>query len=118
MPSRSLVRAFLALYVTLGIVVCVESVLTVVAALHGRFSPHDRPHALLLGNLEAGAAILFLIPRTMPAGAALLLPIFALAFVLHLAGGHPNYPLLIYAAAVVFIRVHGVRGYHWSALAV
>jgi len=109
-----LVRAFLALYVTLGIVVCLESVLTVLAALHGGFSPRDRPHALLLGSLEAGAAILFLIPGLMHAGAALLLTIFAAAFGLHLAGGHPNFALLIYAAAVLFVRVHGVRGYRWS----
>ena len=118
MPPRSLVRAFLVLYVTLGLAVCLESALTVVAALHGGFSPHDRPHALLLGSVEAGAAIRFLIPRTMPGGAALLLTIFALAFGLHLAGGHPNFALLIYAAAVLFIRVHGVRGYRWSPLAV
>jgi uncharacterized membrane protein HdeD (DUF308 family) len=114
MPSRSLVRTFLVLYATLGVVVCLESVLTVVAALHGGFSPHDRPHALLLGGVEAAAAILFLIPRTMPAGATFLLAVFALAFGLHLAGGHPNFGLLIYAAAVLFIRAHGVRGYHWT----
>lgn len=53
----------------------------------------------------------FLIPRTMRWGAAALLVIFALAFGLHLLGGHPNLDLLIYAAAVVFIRVHGVQGY-------
>jgi uncharacterized membrane protein HdeD (DUF308 family) len=118
MPPRSLVRAFLMLYVTLGLVVCLQSVLTIVAALHGGFSPQERPHALVLGSLEAGAAVLFLIPRSMPLGAALLLGIFAIAFGLHLLGGHPNYSLLIYAAAVLFIRVHGVRGYRWSASAV
>ena len=116
MPSRPLVRAFLALYITVGIIVCFESVDTVVTALQGGVSSHDRPHALLLGTLEAGAAILFLIPRAMPWGAAVLLGVFALAFGLHLLGGHPNLDLLIYAAAVLFIRVHGVRGYRWSAL--
>ena len=117
MPRRSLVRAFLALYVTLGLVICLESVQTVVAALNGGFSLHDHLHALVLGSLEAGAAVLFLIPRLMQAGAALLLVIFALAFGLHLAGGHPNFSLLIDAAAVLFVRVHGVQGHRWSALA-
>jgi uncharacterized membrane protein YphA (DoxX/SURF4 family) len=103
--------------VTVGIIVCLESVQTVIAALQGGFSPSNRPHALLLGALETAAAILFLIPRTMRWGAAGLLTIFVLAFGLHLAGGHPNFALLIYAAAVLFIRVHGVQGYRWSAMA-
>ena len=115
MPSPSLVRSFLALYLTVGIIIAIESVETVVAALHGGFSPHDRPHAIVLGTLEAVAALLFLIPRTMRWGAGALLLIFALAFGLHLASGHPNLDLLIYAAAVLFVRVHGVRGYRWSA---
>ncbi len=117
MPPRSLVRAFLTLYVTVGIIVCLESVQTVRAALRGGFSAHDRPHALVLGALEAAAAILFLIPQTMRWGAAGLLVIFALAFGLHLAGGHPNFDLLVFAAAVLFIRVHGVAGYRWSPAA-
>jgi hypothetical protein len=118
MPPRSLVRAFLGLYVTVGLVVCLESILTVLAALHGGFSSHDRPHAVFLGSVEAVAALVFLIPRTMGTGAAVLLVVFALAFGLHLAGGHPNFDLLVLAAVVLFIRIHGVSGYRWSAVAV
>jgi hypothetical protein len=118
MPPRSLVRAFLALYVTVGVIVLLESLLTVHGALHGGFAPHDRPHALTLGILEAAAAILFLIPKAMRWGAAALLAIFALAFSLHFLGGHPNLDLPVFAAAVAFIRVHGVRGYRWSPVAV
>ncbi len=114
MAERSVVRAFLALYLVVGVIIAVESVRTVAAALHGGFSPRERPHALLLGSLETIAAILFLIPTTMRWGAAALVGIFGIAFLLHLAGGHPNLSLLIYAAAVIFIRVHGVRGYRWS----
>jgi hypothetical protein len=115
MPPQSLVRAFLALYLAVGVIVLIESVSTVLAAVNGGFSSHDRPHALILGAIESVAAILFLIPRTMRAGAALLLVVFGLAFALHLAGGHPNLDLLVFAAAVFFVRVHGVRGYRWTA---
>jgi uncharacterized membrane protein YphA (DoxX/SURF4 family) len=113
LPRPSVVRAFLVLYVIVGVIVCIESIETIIAALHGRFPVHDRRHALMLGILETVAAILFLIPRTMRWGAAGLLAIFALAFLLHLSGGHPNFNLLIYAAAVLFIREHGVRDYRW-----
>ena len=118
MQPRSLVRAFLVLYVTVGVIVCAESVQTVLAALQGDFSAHDRPHALVLGGLEAVAAILFLIPQTMRWGAAGLLMIFALAFCLHAVGGHLNLDLLIFAAAVLFVRTHGVRGCRWSPSAI
>jgi hypothetical protein len=117
MPSPSLVRAFLVLYVAVGAIVLLESVLTVVAALQGGFTPQDRPHALILGSLESVAAGLFLIPQTMRWGATALLVIFTVAFGLHLAGGHPNFALLVYAAAVLFVRAHGVQGYRWSAAA-
>jgi hypothetical protein len=117
MPPRSLVRAFLVLYVTLGLVILVESVRTVLAAHQGAFSGPDTTHAMLLGGLEALAAAAFLVPRTMRVGAGVLLAIFATAFVLHAVGGHPNLVLLVYASGVLFVRVHGVAGYHWSAAA-
>lgn len=113
-PPRSLVRAFLALYVTLGIVILVESVETVLRARAGAFHGPDRLHALVLGGLEAAAAVAFLVPRAMHAGAAVLLAIFALAFGLHALQGSPNLVLLVYGAGVLFVRVHGVSGYHWT----
>jgi hypothetical protein len=114
-PPRSLVRAFLALYVTLGLVILIESVVTVLAA-HGGSAYHgsDRRHALILGSLEAIAAVAFLVPRAMSVGATALLGIFALAFGLHLLQGSPNLGLLVYGAGVLFVRVHGVTGYSWS----
>jgi hypothetical protein len=118
MQTPSLVRAFLTLYVTIGVVVCIESVATVVAAVRGELPALTRPHALILGGLEVVAAVLFLIPRTMRWGAAGLLVIFALAFGIHAAGGDPNLDLLILAAAVLFVRTHGVRGYRRAPSAV
>src|SRR5882672_4448846 len=114
MPSRSLVRAFLGLYVVLGLVVLVESIGTVVAATHGDSHGHDRLHALILGSFEIFAAALFLVPRTMRWGAAGLLVIFLLAFAIHASRGSPPLTLLVYAAGVLFVRVHGVQGYRWS----
>ncbi len=115
MPSRALVRAFLALYVTLGAIVLVESIDTVMAATHGDIHGHTRVHALILGSFEIVAAALFLIPRTMRWGAAGLLVIFALAFAIHTIDGQPPLNLLVFAAAVLFVRVHGVTGYRWAA---
>jgi hypothetical protein len=117
MPPRSLVRAFLALYVALGAVVLLESIDTVVAATHGGFPGHDRLHAPILGSFEFIAAALFLVPRTMRWGAAGLLVIFLLAFALHTIEGHPPLTLMVYAAGVLFVRVHGVQGYRWSGAA-
>jgi hypothetical protein len=41
-------------------------------------------------------------------------PIFAQAFGLHLLQGSPNLVLLVYGSGVLFVRVHGVAGYHWT----
>lgn len=115
MAPRPLVRAFLGLYVTLGAVVLVQSVQTILAAgVRAKAAP-DHVHAFLVGTVEAIAALLFLIPRTMGLGANALLAIFALAFSLHALEGHPNLALLVYAAGVLFVRIHGVRSYGWKA---
>ena len=113
-PPRSLVRAFLALYVTLGLVVLFESVATVLAATGHGFHGPDRLHAQILGSVEAVAAVAFLVPRAMAVGATALLAIFALAFGLHILQGSPNLVLLVYGAGVLFVRVHGVAGYQWT----
>jgi uncharacterized membrane protein YphA (DoxX/SURF4 family) len=109
MPGRSLVRAFVALYLTLGAVVLVQSVQTVIGARRGAFRPGDQLHAFILGSVEVVGALLFLIPRTMRTGAAVLLAIFALAFLLHATEGDLHLTLLVYAAGVLFVRIHGVR---------
>lgn len=107
MPNPSLLRSFRLLHFTLGIVILVQSVETVVAARQGELPAGDRLHALLLGSVEAGAALLFMIPATMKAGAALLLVIFAIAFGLHALRGDFATSLLVFAAGVHFVRVHG-----------
>lgn len=115
MAQRPLVRAFLTLYVTLGLVVLVQSVQTILEAQRGAGAGPDRLHAVILGAIEALAALLFLVPRTMRVGAAALLAIFALAFGLHTLRGDLHLTLLVYSAGALFVRVHGVRGYGWQA---
>ena len=73
MPDRPLFRQFVVLYVTLGLVVLIQSVETAVGAVRGTIPPVDQHHALILGTLETIAAVLFLVPRTMRLGADLLL---------------------------------------------
>jgi hypothetical protein len=107
-PDRPLFRQFVVLYVTLGLVVLIQSVETAVAAVRGTIPPADQHHALILGTLETIAAVLFLVPRTMRLGADLLLVIFGLAFVLHALRGDPPLTLLVYGAAALFVRTHGV----------
>ncbi|MFI5210999.1 MAG: hypothetical protein ACHQ2E_11185 [Gemmatimonadales bacterium] len=107
MPTPSLVRAFRLFHLTLGAVVLIQSVQTVLAARNGGLAPGDRVHGLVLGSLEAVAALLFLLPRTMRAGAVMLLVIFAAAFGLHALRGDVATTLLVYAAGVLFVREHG-----------
>jgi uncharacterized membrane protein len=105
---RRLSRAFAILYLTLGLVVLVQSVSTVVEAVRASVPIADRHHGLILGGLETLAAVLLLIPRTMRLGASALLVIFALAFAFHAVQGDVAWPLLVYGAAVFFVRTHGV----------
>ena len=106
MPSRGLVRAFYALWWTVGIVIFYLSATTARGAV-GRGHDAADLHALIIGSVEAIAALLFLVPRTMVWGGAGLLATFTAAFLLHAHAHHFAAPLLIYAAAVLFVMVHG-----------
>jgi hypothetical protein len=117
MPDRPLYRQFVVLYVTLGLVVLIQALETAVGAARGTIPPGDQLHALILGTFEAIAAVLFLVPRTMRVGADSLLVIFALAFVLHALRGEAALTLLVYAAATLFVRTHGVGRSPAAALA-
>lgn len=106
MPSRHLVRAFFALWWILGILLIAYSVQT---AWHSLKSGTDGAslHVAALASVEAVAALLFLVPSTMRVAGVCLLAAFALAFVLHLTRGEFASQLLLYAAGVTFIMVHG-----------
>jgi hypothetical protein len=104
MQHRLVVRAFIALWWIVGLLLVWYSLRTV----SGTFDDPARPHIAILAALEAAAAILFLIPRTMRIGGASLLVIFAIAFVLHAVHREFASQLILYAAAVAFVVVHGV----------
>jgi uncharacterized membrane protein YphA (DoxX/SURF4 family) len=105
MPSLSLVRAFVVQWWTAGIVVLYLSLKTVYAGLQSG-GGYD-PHAILVGSFEAIAALLFLIPRTLRIGAFGLLVTFAVVFVIHAFRLQFRGDLLVYAAVVSFVAVHG-----------
>ena len=100
MPSRKLMRAFVLLWWTLGVVLLVGSVQTVQSFWH--HSP-----VVLLGGVEAVAAVLFLVPQTLRLGAAALLLTLAVALLLHLTMHELRWDLLLYASGVYFVAVHG-----------
>ena len=104
MPPLRLVRAFVALWWTTGAVILVLSAVTAKQALHA--DAHD-PHVALLAAFEAVSALLFLLPWTLRAGAAGLLLTLAAALLIHGTQGHFRGDLLVYAAVVVFVAVHG-----------
>lgn len=68
---------------------------------------------MLVGGFEAVAALLFLAPRTMRLGAVGLLATFAFAFLLHAGRWQFRGDLLVYAAAVGFVAVHGAVPMSW-----
>jgi hypothetical protein len=94
-------RVFVALHLALGSTLLVGGLMAAVGA--------DRrdPHALVLGSVETLAAVLFLLPRTLRLGAALLLVTLAAAFTIHLLRGEWPGGLVIYAVGVAFVAVHG-----------
>jgi uncharacterized membrane protein YphA (DoxX/SURF4 family) len=98
---RQLRHAFLLFHLALGTALLWGSVHMV---LH--LGPAD-PHALVLGTIEAVAAVAFLLRRTMRIGAGVLLVVLALAVVVHATRGDWRPDLLVYAAGVLLVLVHG-----------
>ena len=114
MPPRRLLRAFVALWLVTGSVLLGLSITTIQDGWLG--SRHVNPHLVTLGVLEAAAAVLFMTPRTLRPGAIGLLVTIAGAFATHLALGQFRGDLLLYAAVVTFILVHGPLTYtQWRA---
>ena len=111
MPSVSLVRAFVVQWWTVGTVLLYLSVKTMHAGLQAG-SGHD-PHLILIGGFEAFAALLFLIPRTLRIGAFGLLMVFAVVFLIHALQLQLRGDVLVYAAVVLFVAVHGSVPMAW-----
>ena len=106
MPDAREAQSFRIFWWTLGIGILVMSVQTILAA-RGMHS-HAEIHATMIGALEAISAVLFLIPKTMRIGAVGLLLTIFVAFAIHAFMHQFRWDLLIYAAAVFYIRRRGV----------
>jgi uncharacterized membrane protein YphA (DoxX/SURF4 family) len=94
---------FTAFHVCLGLALLWGSVHTL---LH--LGPADL-HARVIAWVEAVGAVAFLIPRTLRLGAALLLAAIVPAAILHATRGEWRPDLLVYAAGVLLVMVHGSR---------
>ena len=104
MPPKPLVRAFIVLWWVLGIGLLIGSSET---AWHAAVGSSPNPHVVLLGAVEALAAVLFLFPRTMRLGAAGLGAAIAVALLVHLGRNELRFDLAIDAVAVSFVAIHG-----------
>jgi len=99
--SERIRRAFVAFHLILGGALLWASVHTL---LH--LGPIDF-HARVIGSLEAAGAVAFLVPRTLRLGAGLLLLTLVGAILVHAGRGEWRPDLLVYAAGVVLVTVHG-----------
>ena len=111
MPRMGLIRAFVVQWWTAGLVLLFLSLKTAYHGLEAGGS-HD-PHLVIIGGLEAIAALLFLIPRTLKIGAVGLLLTLAVVFLFHAARLQFRGDLLVYAAVVSFVAVHGSVPMSW-----
>ena len=114
MSARSLFWSYLALWVVTGVLLFVAGVESVLQT-PGIFPP-GTPRFVLLGALQAAAAVLFLIPRTLRIGAAGLLGVITVIFVVQTGLGYFRGDLLLYAVAVLFVLIHGTPTHaQWRA---
>jgi uncharacterized membrane protein YphA (DoxX/SURF4 family) len=90
---------------TLGIIVLIESLITLFQS--DRMAHGQIPHRVLavLAAAEALAALLFLIPATLRLGAVSLMAIFFAALAFHGLHGQWNLSLLVYAAGVFLVMI-------------
>ena len=105
MPPERLMRSFLFLWLTTGIALFYGSIETARSAFAS--AAHFNPHLVVLASVEALAAVLFLIPRTMRLGAIGLLTTIFIAFTVHAVLHQFRGDLLLYGAAVLFVWIHG-----------
>jgi hypothetical protein len=84
-------------------------------ALFHSLHEHGFSHFTFVAALEMIGALLLLIPRTLKLGALALLLILIPGFIVHLTRGEWELQLLVYAAGVYFVMVHGAA---WGRTAV
>jgi hypothetical protein len=104
MAASSTRRAFQLFHAVLGLGLLVMSLFGLAHALH---ELDEHGHYAFVVGLEALGAVLLLIPRTVRWGGAALLLVLLPGFVNHLVRGAWEVQLLIFAAGVWFVMVHG-----------
>jgi hypothetical protein len=109
--SERIRRAFVIFHLILGLALLWGSVHTL---LH--LGPTD-PHARIVGSVEAVGAVAFLIPRTLRFGGVLLMLSIVGAILVHAGMGDWRPDLLVYAAGVALVTVHGSAYRHAPSLA-
>ena len=103
MTHAHLRGAFMVFHAVLGGVLLILSHNTLFHSLHA----HGIGHLTFVAALEMLGALLLLIPRTLKVGGIALLVVLIPGFIAHLTRGEWEPQLLIYAAGVYFIMVHG-----------
>lgn len=97
-------RAFNLFHAVLGLGLLAMSLLGLTHALHDL---EGHGHFVFVAGLEALGAVLLLIPRTVRWGGTALLLVLIPGFVNHLVHGDWDFQVLIIAAGVWFVMVHG-----------
>lgn len=100
-------RAFVAFHLVLALVVFVQSLTTVLSSVGFAAGRPVNLHLVVLGSLEAVFAVIFMLPRTVRAGAIGLIAVFLFASVLHLLQGEFPGALLVYGVGAAFVALHG-----------
>jgi hypothetical protein len=107
MNNHALRHSFIAFHLILGVVVFVQSLITVLHAIGVGRAQHSNHALALFAGAEAIAALLFILPATLKWGALSLLVIFFAAIVFHGLHGEMQLTLLVYAAGVMLAMAHG-----------
>lgn len=99
-------RSFIAFHLVLGLGLLLASIDTLLHAV-ATANWHSHQHVALIAAVEGVGATLFLFPRTLRAGALLLVATIGLAFLMHAIQGDWRPDLAIYTAGVWLVFVHG-----------
>ena len=101
-------RAFHLFHAVLGLSLLAMSLMELWHTLHELDEP-GHGHLAFVAGLEALGASLLLIPRTVRWGGAALLVVLLPGFVNEVAHGDWEWQLLVYAAGVWLVMVHGAE---------
>lgn len=104
-------RAFIALHLTLGIVIAVEGALVLAQAR----SADTEQIVVAFACLETLAALLFLFPRSKRVGGICLVAASVIAAVFEIAHGEFPADHLVYAAAAGYVTLRGNAWTTWTS---